>query len=135
MLAFINISSGLTLTGIKNISLPSRNPKRSFYTPDASIPGETIKTTFRITDYNDPFAGEIVPNTFNASVGKKYTLLVDAEVDGVGCMSTIMIPGLVNTPQLLRKGQKHELTFIASSPGSYPITCAMGVPFGTIKVT
>ena len=60
---------------------------------------------------------------------------VDARDDGQGCMSTIMVPGLYNTPQILDKGSKIVMEFTPRKPGSYNITCAMGLPRGVITVT
>jgi plastocyanin domain-containing protein len=59
---------------------------------------------------------------------------VDVKEDGQGCMSTIMVPGLDNTPQLLEKGNKLTMEFTPVKTGEYKITCAMGVPRGIIKV-
>ena len=66
--------------------------------------------------------------------GQKYALQINAEDDGVGCMSTIMIPGLVIEPTLMRAGKQYNLVFTPTSSGTYPITCAMGLPFGELTV-
>ena len=42
-----------------------------------------------------------------------------------------MIPGIIDEPVLLRKGQTIKWDFTPSS-GTYEITCAMGVPRGKI---
>ncbi len=59
---------------------------------------------------------------------------IDVQEDGYGCMSTIMVPGLVNTPRLLTRGETITFDFTPDTPGVYPITCAMGVPRGSINV-
>ena len=63
---------------------------------------------------------------------------VDFEVQvndtAYGCMSTIMVQGLYNTPQYLQKGETLSMKFTPKETGEYRITCAMGVPRGVIKV-
>lgn len=86
-----------------------------------------LKTSFKVKS-------DIVPSTFEIKAGQSYTLEVDAKEDGVGCMSTIMIPGLVNEPQFIKGGKTNKLSFMAKKPGTYKITCAMGVQRGTINV-
>ena len=80
------------------------------------------------------YATDIQPNSFKVKVDQPVRIVVDVKEDGVGCMSTIMIPGLSNTPQLLQKGSKLEMAFTPTKKGSYQITCAMGVPRGTLIV-
>ena len=86
-----------------------------------------LKTVFSPADD----AQDISPNTFNVQVGKSYVLEVDAKEDGQGCMSTIMIPGVYDDPILITKGIV-RLPFKIDEPGSYDITCAMGIIRGTI---
>lgn len=87
---------------------------------------QVIKTTY--TQDKD-----ISPNTFTVNAGTPVQLEVDVKDDGAGCMSTIMIPGQTQ-PQFLQKGQTLKLTFTPTSKGELPITCAMGIPRGKIKV-
>lgn len=77
---------------------------------------------------------DISPNTFTTKVGQKTALIVDAKEDGTGCMSTIMIAGLSDTPQLIKKDKRIVLVFTPTAPGDYTIMCAMGIPRGTITV-
>lgn len=77
---------------------------------------------------------DIQPNTFTVKAGKTVRFEVDVKEDGQGCMSTIMVPGLYNTPELLDKGRKIVMEFTPVKAGEYKITCAMGVPRGIIKV-
>lgn len=74
---------------------------------------------------------DINPYAFSISAGKPVHFEITAYADGEGCMSTIMIPGLINTPEILRKGQTIKWDFTPSK-GTYDITCAMGVPRGEI---
>lgn len=77
---------------------------------------------------------DISPSQFTTKVGQKTALIVDVKEDGQGCMSTIMIPGLDDRAQFLQSGKKIILTFTPTAAGDYPITCAMGIPRGVIKV-
>ncbi|MDP3900595.1 MAG: sulfite exporter TauE/SafE family protein [bacterium] len=88
---------------------------------------QVIKTAYT---YND----DIQPNVFTVSAGKPVTLEIDVKENGSGCMSTIMIPGLYERAQYLQKGKKIVMSFTPQTKGEYPITCAMGVPRGLIKV-
>jgi heme/copper-type cytochrome/quinol oxidase subunit 2 len=49
-------------------------------------------------------------------------------------MSTITIPGLTNDVYNLAAGKKIEMSFTPTKKGVFNITCAMGVPRGTITV-
>ncbi len=123
MLAFYNIYNGINLTGFK-FSLGS-----SYKSPHYSNnKAEILKTTFR---YNGS-TQDISPSIFAVNVGQPYILEIDALDDGQGCMSTIMVPGIVDTPILIKRG-KIEMPFTVNSAGTYQITCAMGIVRGTIK--
>ncbi len=96
--------------------------------PVAKIPADNVlKTTYTTTK-------DIQPSTFIAKVGQSTNLEVESKDDGYGCMSTITIPGLTDQVELLEKGKKITLRFTPTRAGEYPITCAMGVPRGLIKV-
>ena len=127
-MALINFANGFTLAGL-NRFLDSSKPMVNTTVQQESSEGSVIlNTTFKLKE-------DIVPSKFTAKVGQKTTLVVDVKEDGQGCMSTIMIIGLDDSPQYLKKGKKIELTFTASKPGTYTIACAMGVPRGSITVT
>ncbi len=80
-------------------------------------------------------AEDVQPNNITVKAGVPVRLEVDPKEDATGCMSTIMIPGFYNTPQLIRAGQKIIMEFTPSETGDYLITCAMGVPHAYLKVT
>lgn len=127
-MALINFTNGYTLAGL-NRFLDSSKPMVNTVVQKQSSEGSVIlNTTFKLKE-------DIIPSKFTAKVGQKTTLVVDVKEDGQGCMSTIMIIGLDDNPQYLKKGKKIELTFTASKPGTYTIACAMGVPRGSITVT
>ncbi|MGB4957607.1 MAG: sulfite exporter TauE/SafE family protein [Candidatus Saccharimonas sp.] len=127
-MALINFTNGYTLAGLDRF-LDSSKPMVNTAVQKQSSEGSVIlNTTFKLKE-------DIIPSKFTAKVGQKTTLVVDVKEDGQGCMSTIMIIGLDDNPQYLKKGKKIELTFTATKPGTYTIACAMGVPRGSITVT
>jgi sulfite exporter TauE/SafE/copper chaperone CopZ len=91
--------------------------------PEAQI----VKTTYTLDK-------DIVPSTFIVKAGKPVRFEVDVKENGSGCMSTIMIPGLYDKAQYLQAGKTIIMDFTPTKPGSYKITCAMGVPRGTLTV-
>ncbi len=121
-MALLNINSGYNLSGFQMPSFARSN------TSDASsIAGQALETTYTLKQ-------DIIPASFTLKSRTSYKLVVDSKDDGEGCMSTIMIPGLFETPLLLEKGKKQILSFETKGPGTYKITCAMGIPRGTITV-
>lgn len=97
--------------------------------PSANVDNgvQVLQATFTNKD-------DVVPNTFKVKANQPVRLEILAKEDGAGCMSSVMIPRLVNQPQLFTKNETIKLEFTPTSPGSYPITCAMGVKRGTLEV-
>ncbi len=93
---------------------------------------QVIKSTFFAASYTDN--SDLKPNDFTVKANQPVRFEIAAEVDGEGCMSTIMIPGLINEPELFEKGKTVVFNFTPTKKGTYDITCAMGVPRGTLKV-
>ncbi len=89
---------------------------------------QEITTTYTLKN-------DITPNTFTVKKGQSVKFIVDAQDDGSGCMSTIMIQDLYPHPQTLHKGQQITMEFTPTEAGTYLITCAMNVPRGKIIVT
>jgi len=77
----------------------------------------------------------LVPSVFNVGVGKLVRLEIEVQDNVYGCMSTILIPGLWDRPELMRKGKTVVMEFTVSRSGTFPLTCAMGVPWGTINAS
>ncbi|HCE30947.1 hypothetical protein A2778_05655 [Candidatus Daviesbacteria bacterium RIFCSPHIGHO2_01_FULL_40_24] len=77
---------------------------------------------------------DIQPNTFTAKVGQPVRMEIDVQDDGYGCMGSIMVPGLTQTPEVFEKGKPIVFNFTPNKAGEYLITCAMGIPRGVIKV-
>lgn len=124
-LALVNLSGALTLVQIKFPDFSNTSSKVTMISED------TVRLDTVFTPGPDP---DISPKNFTVKVGQKAALVVDVTGDGVGCMSTIMIPGLYDKPLFLKKGEDLVLEFTATQPGVYPITCAMGVKRGEIVV-
>ncbi|MFA4954020.1 MAG: sulfite exporter TauE/SafE family protein [Patescibacteria group bacterium] len=85
---------------------------------------QVIKADYTLSD-------DIVPNTFTVKAGVPVRFEVTPKDNGSGCMSTILIPGLYDTPTYLEAGKVVVMEFTPRA-GTYQITCAMGVPRGTI---
>lgn len=142
-MSFLNISNGYNLLGISSLFPFSSSSPSATSTPTSSAPSpassgtaapasqlsvNVLTTTFSLKK-------DIIPSTFSTKVGQETRLEVDVKENGQGCMSTIMIPGLDNNPQFLKGGEKIILTFTPKKKGTYQITCAMGIPRGTLTVT
>lgn len=87
---------------------------------------QLIKATYSVNE-------DINPKVFTVKKGQKVRFEVTAKEDGYGCMSSIMIPRLTS-PQLLEKDKTLVLEFTPDKVGDLPITCAMGMQRGNIKV-
>lgn len=124
-LALVNFSGAVTLA---NIQLPDF---KSVTNQPVVLSNETVRLDAIFIPSANP---DITPSEFTAKVGQRTALVVSAKQDGQGCMSTIMIPGLYDTPILLKGGEQYILEFTPTKPGTYAITCAMGVKRGEIVV-
>ena len=122
LLAFYNINTQLGLTN--RIQLAD---KRSAVTGIQTSGVQVIKTIYT-------YANDISPKSFEVKKDVPVRFEVDVRENGYGCMSTIMVQELFNRPLLLTKGQTLVMEFTPTTPGTYQITCAMGVPRGTITV-
>jgi plastocyanin domain-containing protein len=102
--------------------------------PAVQAPPAQVADDVQIINAGFTYNNDIQPNTFTVKVGKPVRFVVNPTENGAGCMSTIMIPGLYNNPVQIRAGQQIVMEFTPDKPGQYQITCAMGVPRGTISV-
>jgi len=93
---------------------------------------QLIKATFIATSANA--TTDITPNEFTVQAGKPVRFEIYAEIEGEGCMSTIKIPKLADTPQFLQKGKTIVFEFTPQEKGTFLITCAMGASRGKIIV-
>ena len=94
---------------------------------DATVQIQNIKTVFASV-YTD-----ILPNEFTVKTGIPVHLEVEVKEDGKGCMSTFMIPGIIDEPSYLAKGETLKYDFVPEK-GTYQLTCAMGVLRGKLIV-
>lgn len=74
---------------------------------------------------------DITPRDFKVIANKPVRFEIEAKADGRGCMGSITIPGLVKNSEFFEQGKTTIFEFTPKK-GSYQITCAMGVPRGTI---
>lgn len=88
---------------------------------------QVIKTVYTLNN-------DIQPNRFTVKSGQPVRMEIEVKDDGYGCMSSIMIPGLTQQPEILRKGTPIVFSFTPTKPGDYKITCAMGIPRGVLTV-
>lgn len=122
-----------------NTNTPSTTPAPAASTPTPTTPPapatndvQVIKATFNEVSYDA--TSDITPNNFTVSVNKPVRLEITANADGAGCMGSITIPGLTKQTDFFEKGKTVTFEFTPTKKGSYDITCAMGVPRGTITV-
>lgn len=140
-MALVNMSYGFNLTGWQRpeISADNKSEQTLDYTAltgeieEAPAVNENAAANNKLKAQYTVASG-MIPTSFTVKANKDYILEVHSLEDGVGCMSTVLIPGLNNQVQYLLKNQTNKLPFKATRAGTYQITCAMGVPHGTIKV-
>ena len=132
ILALLNMVNGYNLMGWKVWSVTNNQQlvtsNRQSVTSDQQIAEvQTLQTVF--THQKD-----IQPNIFTVKVGQPAKFLVQVKENGQGCMSTITLPGLNKAVYQLVAGKNIEIDFTPTTKGIFQITCAMGVPRGTITV-
>lgn len=110
----------------------SPSPTPSLATPTPNKDAQLIKARFVATDENS--TTDISPNEFTLTAGKPARFEIYAEVDGEGCMGSIVVPKLVDMPEFLEKGKTVVFEFTPEK-GTYYITCAMGAIRGKITVS
>ena len=125
----------LTIIALFALATPSTS-----FAADQSSPGNAGKVvtsqnsgvkTFTVLYSN---AKNMAPNTFTVKTGERVRIEVNPLDTASGCMNTIMVPGLWDKPEPIIKGKKIVMEFTPQRPGSYKITCAMGVNRGVIVV-
>lgn len=101
----------------------------SIAVPKPAVSSE--KTTIIRTSSSN---GTLGTTRFDIRKGEKVRFIVDARDNGAGCMNAIMVPGLWNRAEYLVRNRPIIMEFTPVKPGTYPITCAMGMPWGVINV-
>lgn len=135
-MALLNLSNGINLTGWQGSLgsvFSSIAPRASSENRGSSSQSERASSDF-VLKAKYAVASGMMPKAFTIEANQSYVLEVEALEDGVGCMSTVLIPGLNSQIQYLQKGKTNFLPFQVDGPGTYRITCAMGVPHATINV-
>lgn len=106
--------------------------------PDPSLPTAVVPTVnnsdIQVLKGTYSVAGDLEPKSFTVKSGLPVRLEVFAQDNGQGCMGSLALPGLAPGFQGFVKGQIASFTFTPAAPGTYQITCAMGVPHGTLIV-
>jgi len=120
--AIFNLNNGYNLTLIKNIN----NNINQNTTENNISEKQIIKAGFTVKD-------DISPTSFTVRANEPVRFEITALENGSGCMSTIMIPGVYNTPLYIKIGL-NVLEFTPTKKGTFPITCAMGVKRGNLIV-
>jgi len=126
VLAFYNLSNGLNLSGLKNFFQSKPAANEQVMVVNSGQP-QVVQATYDQENV-------LTPKKFTFKVGQPVRIEILAKEDGVGCMGSIMIPGLVNQPQFYVKGETVKLEFTPKKTGSYELTCAMGLTAGKIEI-
>lgn len=98
---------------------------------DVAIPAQANEQVIKTSYTRD---ADIVPSEFKVKKGVPVRFEVEVKEGGLGCMGTIMVPGLYDKAKYLFEGKTLVMTFTPQVAGDYPITCGMGMPRGNIKV-
>ena len=133
-MAFVNLNNGFNLTGLQNPLNGAVDKIGGFFAKDENAAPASETSSDYVLKAKYAVASGMIPKEFTVKAGQSYVLEVDPLEDGVGCMSTVLIPRLNNDIQYLEKGKLVSLPFKADNPGTYKITCAMGVPHATLNV-
>jgi len=100
-----------------------------------STTGEVLNVgQTQVLKANYSVSTDITPNKFNVKVGIPVKLEITALENGQGCMGSVALPGLSETIFGFSKGKSVAFEFTPAKTGSFPITCAMGIPRGEIIV-
>lgn len=98
-------------------------------TPTPSLPA-TVQILH--ANYGPPLG--FSPVEFTVKAGIPARLEVYASENGRGCMGSLMVPDFSTQVEFFEKGKTSVIDFIPTTPGTYYITCAMGIPQATIFV-
>jgi sulfite exporter TauE/SafE/copper chaperone CopZ len=132
-LSFLNISNGYNLTGgsralsfvLSNVKADGNRVLGAQTGGSKSV--QLLKSTYTVSE-------DMQPSSFTVNAGQPVRLEVLAKEDGVGCMGSLLIPGIMNRAAIFHQGKTEVIEFMPKQKGVYTIACAMGVPRGTIEV-
>lgn len=108
---------------------PNTTPAQPIVQQDATTNQEVQVLQATYTQDKD-----VQPNQFSVKAGQPVRLEIDAKDSGYGCMGSMTIPGLTSKVEVFQAGQTMIFEFTPSKPGTYQMTCAMGVARGSIIV-
>ena len=106
---------------------PQQTPLATAAIDEKATKKQVIKATYS-------FGKGLWPTEFTVKAGMPARFEVFSEIDGVGCMGSIMLPYLSDSVQDFVQFKTNVFEFTPEKPGEYQITCAMGVPHGLIVV-
>ena len=76
-----------------------------------------------------------MPATTVLNQGKDYEITITPESDGLGCMSSILLPRVDSQAKRVQKGVPLTYTLKDMAPGKYTFVCgAMGMKQGEIII-
>lgn len=101
--------------------------------PPSQAPAPVQQNNVQVIKTIYTYSKDIYPNQFTVKAGLPVRFEVEAKENGSGCMGSITIPGLTEKIDLLTAGKTSVFEFTPQK-GTYQITCAMGVPRGSITV-
>jgi len=138
--AIYNASNALNLLGVRLPELKKtsditseESSENKFITPEIIDGVQVIESVYNPDNKDWQFV--INPKDFVVKSGQPVRFEVLAEQEGSGCMGSITLPGLQGDFQVFEKNKKVVFEFTPEKPGTYYITCAMGVPMGSILVS
>lgn len=109
---------------VSSAPTPSTSSQSTTTPADTAAAAQTIKAIYTLKN-------DISPKSFTVKANQPVKFEIDPQDDGRGCMSSITIPDLTDSYEIMQKGVPIVFNF-TPKPGTYKITCAMGVPRGTI---
>ncbi len=119
----------VTGSGSTSSSTPNTPTSPIVQNPPAKTDTQQVSTQSITATYT--LKGDISPKSFTVKANQPVKFEVDPKEDGQGCMSSITLPGLTDNYEIMQKDTPIIFNF-TPKPGTYKITCAMGVPRGTI---
>ena len=113
----------------------AKNIKPSANVPAQNVPStDNTNTQIQLIKATYSVANDIQPNNFTVKANVPVRFEILANDNGAGCMGSVALPGLAQDYYPFQQGQTAVFNFTPTQTGTYKITCAMGVPRGTITV-